>query len=45
ASEMRRIEGDRAYVDAVLEDGGERARAIAEGTMKTVRDIIGLLQD
>jgi tryptophanyl-tRNA synthetase len=45
ASEMRRIEGDRAYVDAVLKDGGDRARAIAEGTMKTVRDIIGLLQD
>ncbi|RUV41887.1 MAG: tryptophan--tRNA ligase [Mesorhizobium sp.] len=45
ASEMRRIEGDRAHVDAVLKDGGERARAIAEGTMKTVRDIIGLLQD
>ncbi|TIQ34599.1 MAG: tryptophan--tRNA ligase [Mesorhizobium sp.] len=45
ASEMRRIEGDRAYVDAVLKDGGERARAIAEGTMTTVRDIIGLLQD
>jgi tryptophanyl-tRNA synthetase len=45
ASEMRRIEGDRAYVDAVLKDGGNRARAIAETTMKTVRDIIGLLQD
>ena len=45
ASEMRRIEGDRAYVDAVLKDGGDRARAIAETTMKTVRDIIGLLQD
>ncbi|TGQ06634.1 tryptophan--tRNA ligase [Mesorhizobium sp. M2E.F.Ca.ET.219.01.1.1] len=45
AAEMRRIEGDRAYVDAVLKDGGDRARAIAEGTMKTVRDIIGLLQD
>jgi tryptophanyl-tRNA synthetase len=44
ATEMRRIEGDRAYVDAVLKDGGDRARAIAEGTMKTVRDIIGLLQ-
>ena len=45
ASEMRRIEGDRAYVDAVLRDGADRARAIAEGTMKTVRDIVGLLQD
>jgi len=44
AGEMRRIEGDRAYVDAVLRDGGERAGVLAETTMKTVRDIIGLLQ-
>ncbi|MBZ9739576.1 MULTISPECIES: tryptophan--tRNA ligase [unclassified Mesorhizobium] len=44
ASEMRRIQGDRAYVDAVLRDGGERAGVLAETTMKTVRDIIGLLQ-
>ncbi|MEI9426767.1 tryptophan--tRNA ligase [Mesorhizobium sp. Cs1299R1N3] len=44
ASEMRRIQGDRAYVDAVLRDGGERAGALAETTMKTVRDIVGLLQ-
>ncbi|ESW82419.1 tryptophanyl-tRNA synthetase [Mesorhizobium sp. LSJC269B00] len=44
AGEMRRIEGDRAYVDAVLRDGGERAGALAGTTMKTVRDIIGLLQ-
>ncbi|TGQ65606.1 tryptophan--tRNA ligase [Mesorhizobium sp. M00.F.Ca.ET.186.01.1.1] len=44
AGEMRRIEGDRAHVDAVLKDGGERAGALAEATMKTVRDIIGLLQ-
>ncbi|ESX00713.1 tryptophan--tRNA ligase [Mesorhizobium sp. M0179] len=44
AGEMRRIEGDRAHVDAVLGDGGERAGALAETTMKTVRDIIGLLQ-
>ncbi|TPK67879.1 tryptophan--tRNA ligase [Mesorhizobium sp. B2-4-19] len=45
AGEMRRIEGDRAYVDAVLRDGGERAGVLAEATMKTVRDIIGLLQN
>jgi tryptophanyl-tRNA synthetase len=44
AGEMRRIEGDRAYVDAVLKDGGERAGVLAETTMKTVRDIIGLQQ-
>jgi tryptophanyl-tRNA synthetase len=45
ASEMRRISADRAYVDAVLKDGGERAGALAEKTMRSVRDIIGLLQD
>ncbi|MBL8582704.1 MAG: tryptophan--tRNA ligase [Rhizobiaceae bacterium] len=45
AGEMRRISDDRAYVDAVLRDGGERAGVLAEGTMKTVRDIIGFLQD
>ncbi|MFD2056219.1 tryptophan--tRNA ligase [Mesorhizobium calcicola] len=44
ASEMRRISDDRVYVDAVLRDGGERAGVLAEATMKTVRDIIGLLQ-
>jgi len=43
AGEMRRISADRAYVDAVLKDGGERAGVIAEATMKTVRDIIGLV--
>jgi tryptophanyl-tRNA synthetase len=45
AGEMRRIMADPAYIDGVLRDGGERAGALAESTMKTVRDIIGLLQD
>jgi tryptophanyl-tRNA synthetase len=45
AAEMRRISADRAYVDAVLKDGGERAGKLAEATMKDVRAIIGLLQD
>ena len=44
ASEMRRISADHAYVDSVLRDGGERAGRLAETTMKTVRDIVGLLQ-
>ena len=44
AAEMRRISADHAYVDSVLRDGGERAGAIAERTMKSVRHIIGLLQ-
>ncbi|MBA3042613.1 MAG: tryptophan--tRNA ligase [Alphaproteobacteria bacterium] len=43
-SEMRRLMGDTAYIDGVLRDGGERARARAEKTMKEVRDIIGFVQ-
>ncbi len=45
ASEMRRIQDDHAYIDAVLRDGGERAGAIAENTMKSVRQIVGFLAD
>ncbi len=45
AGEMRRISADHAYVDAVLRDGGERAGVKAEATMKTVREIVGLLGD
>ena len=41
---MRRLMGDTAYIDGVLRDGGERARARAEKTMKEVRDIIGFVQ-
>jgi tryptophanyl-tRNA synthetase len=43
AAEMRRISADRTYVDGVLKDGGERAGVLAEATMKTVREIVGLL--
>lgn len=43
ADEMRRVSADRAYVEQVLSDGGERAGAIAEATMKDVRKIVGLL--
>ncbi len=45
AGEMRRISEDRAYVDSVLRDGGERAGALAEETLKVARSIIGLLHD
>lgn len=41
--EMRRIAADPAYVDQVLRNGGERAAAIAENTMKMVHEIVGLL--
>lgn len=45
AGEMRRISDDRAYVDSVLREGGERAQAMAEQTMKLARGIIGLLRE
>lgn len=43
-AEMRRLMGDTAHIDAILRDGGERARARAEKTMREVREIIGFLQ-
>ena len=43
--EMRRISADPAYVDSVLRDGGERAGAKAEETMKMVHEIVGLLNN
>jgi len=45
ADEMRRLMADPGHIDAVLRDGGDRARVIAEKTMKDVRNIIGLLGD
>lgn len=45
AVEMRRVLSEPGYIDAVLRDGGERAGVRAEATMKTVRQIMGLLGD
>ena len=42
-AEMARLQADPAAIDAVLRDGGERAGVIAEGTMKAVKEIVGLL--
>ena len=39
ATEMRRLKADPGYIDGVL----ERARAIADRTMRDVRGIVGLL--
>ncbi len=41
--EMRRLMEDRAHVDAVLANGAERARAIAEPVLAEVHDIVGFL--
>ena len=42
-AEMRRIAADPGYVDSVLHDGAERARAIAAPILEQVHDIVGLL--
>ncbi|MBK1795069.1 MULTISPECIES: tryptophan--tRNA ligase [unclassified Devosia] len=43
-NEMRRLLDDPATIDAILRDGGERAGAIAEATMKDVRNIVGFIR-
>jgi tryptophanyl-tRNA synthetase len=42
-SEMRRMMADTAEIDRILDDGAERANAIAHKTMADIRAIIGLL--
>ena len=44
STEMQRLVADPRYLDAVLADGGLRARAIAAETMRAVKDIVGLVQ-
>jgi tryptophanyl-tRNA synthetase len=43
-AEMRRIKNDTAYIDQVLADGSQRARALAGETMKAVKDIVGFVR-
>jgi tryptophanyl-tRNA synthetase len=43
ASEMKRLMDDPGYVDSVLIDGGNRARAIADETSNATKDIVGLI--
>jgi tryptophanyl-tRNA synthetase len=42
--EMRRLTSDPGYIDGVLKDGADRARAIASETMKAVKDIVGFIR-
>ena len=42
--EMTRLMAAPDHVDRVLKDGAERARAIAEPTLKEVQDIVGFLR-
>lgn len=43
-AEMRRLSSDRAHIEAVLNDGADRARAIASPVMDAVKDIIGFVR-
>lgn len=42
-AEMRRLMDATDHIDAILKDGGARARARADVTLKQVRDIVGFL--
>jgi len=43
AAEMRRLLADPGYVDGVLHEGGEKARAMADATLREVKEIMGIL--
>ena len=44
ASEMKRLVADPGHVDAILIDGADRARAIADETLKATKDIVGFVR-
>src|SRR5947199_10824590 len=44
AAEMKRLTADESYVDSVLIEGADRARAIASETMHAVKDILGFVR-
>jgi tryptophanyl-tRNA synthetase len=44
AAEMKRLVADPAHVDSILIDGADRARNIADETMKATMDIVGFIR-
>src|SRR6187401_2526383 len=44
ASEMKRLVADPGHVDRILVDGADRARIIADETMRAARDIVGFIR-
>jgi tryptophanyl-tRNA synthetase len=44
ASEMKRLVADPGHVDKILVDGADRARIIADETMRATRDIVGFIR-
>ena len=43
-TEMKKLMADPGHIDAVLRNGAERARALAEPVLRQVYDIVGLLR-
>jgi len=43
AGEMKRLVADPGHVDAILIDGADRARVIADETMRKTKDIVGFI--
>jgi tryptophanyl-tRNA synthetase len=44
AGEMKRLVADPGHIDAILVEGADRARIIADETMKLTRDIVGFIR-
>ncbi|MCA1479536.1 tryptophan--tRNA ligase [Bradyrhizobium sp. NBAIM08] len=44
AGEMKRLVADPGHIEAILNDGSDRARAIADETMKLSKDIVGFIR-
>jgi len=43
-SKMARLKADPAFIDGILADGADRARALASKTMTCVKDILGIVR-
>ena len=43
-AKMKRLSDDRAYIDHVLKNGADRARDLASGHLRDIKDIVGFLQ-
>jgi len=43
-AEMQRLTADQTYIDGVLRDGGERARAMSEPVLREVYDTLGFVR-
>ncbi len=44
AGEMRRLMADPGHIDGVLTAGSDRARVMAQETMRAVKDIVGFVR-